>query len=193
MNKGANLLSLLTVCGLVGLVALSGTAFGQENTDSREGQYKIAVVNRKEAFDGYNKQKEEFAKLEKEMADMQTELDKVKARLDAKKDEYDQNKDNMTEEQQEDLKAGYQQDLIQYESQVKESQKQLDVKSNNLMRRMKSDIDKVIQDIGREENYHIILEGDPNNPMGVLYYHAAIDITPKVVMRLNQTGTASAN
>jgi len=45
---------------------------------------------------------------------------------------------------------------------------------------------KVVQEIGEREGYSLVLEGNENTAV-VLYFTKAIDITPKVVQRFDQT------
>jgi outer membrane protein len=45
---------------------------------------------------------------------------------------------------------------------------------------------KVVQEIGEREGYSLVLEGNENTAV-VLYFNKAIDITPKVVQRFDQT------
>src|SRR5215468_6378515 len=45
---------------------------------------------------------------------------------------------------------------------------------------------KVVQEIGEREGYSLVLEGNENTAV-VLYLNRAIDITPKVVQRFDQT------
>jgi Skp family chaperone for outer membrane proteins len=48
---------------------------------------------------------------------------------------------------------------------------------------------KVVQEIGEREGYNLVLEGNENTAV-VLYFNRAIDITPKVVQRFDQTPAA---
>jgi Skp family chaperone for outer membrane proteins len=43
-----------------------------------------------------------------------------------------------------------------------------------------------VQEIGEREGYNLVLEGNENTAV-VLYFNKAIDITPKVVQRFDQT------
>ena len=45
---------------------------------------------------------------------------------------------------------------------------------------------KVVQEIGEREGYSLVLEGNENTAV-VLYFNKAIEITPKVVQRFDQT------
>jgi hypothetical protein len=43
-----------------------------------------------------------------------------------------------------------------------------------------------VQEIGEREGYNMVLEGNENTAV-VLYFNKAIDITPKIVQRFDQT------
>ena len=45
---------------------------------------------------------------------------------------------------------------------------------------------KVVQEIGEREGYNLVLEGNESTAV-VLYFNKAIDITPKIVQRFDQT------
>jgi outer membrane protein len=45
---------------------------------------------------------------------------------------------------------------------------------------------RVVQEIGEREGYNLVLEGNENTAV-VLYFNKAIDITPKIVQRFDQT------
>ena len=51
---------------------------------------------------------------------------------------------------------------------MKDLQSQLDVKSDTFMKKMKADIDETVAKIGKDQSYHLILEGDPKmgGPLG---------------------------
>jgi Skp family chaperone for outer membrane proteins len=45
---------------------------------------------------------------------------------------------------------------------------------------------RVVQETGEREGYNLVLEGNENTAV-VLYFNKAIDITPKIVQRFDQT------
>jgi outer membrane protein len=48
------------------------------------------------------------------------------------------------------------------------------------------EIRKVVQEVGKQEGYSLILEGNENTAL-VLYFSNAIDLTPKIIQRYDQT------
>ena len=45
---------------------------------------------------------------------------------------------------------------------------------------------KIVQEIGEREGYNLVLEGNENTAV-VLYFNKAVDITPKIIQRFDQT------
>ncbi len=50
---------------------------------------------------------------------------------------------------------------------------------------MFEEVQAAVKAIASEENYHLVLEGRDTFPPNVLYYAVPLDITQKVVDRLN--------
>jgi outer membrane protein len=51
----------------------------------------------------------------------------------------------------------------------------------NLINRLKTDIDEIVKEIGKKEGYLLII-----NKFGVMYSPDSIDVTDKVIGRLNK-------
>ena len=49
-----------------------------------------------------------------------------------------------------------------------------------------ADLVKAIEEVGAEGNYHLILEADPETRTGVMYHSPTLNMTQKVVDRLNR-------
>ncbi len=187
MNTVVKSLLSFVLASLV--VPVAGLAQPQEkatSVQSANSQYKIGVVDRKQVFDDYNKQKEEWKALEAEKKDLQAEIDKLSDSITADKKRLEEGT-GMTEEQKTELRDKIESDFRMYQTEFKRLQGEIDSKSRKFFLRMMEDIDAAIKEIGANENYHLILEGDPKVPNpSVLYYSSTIDITSKVVERLNR-------
>lgn len=194
-------------CKLVALTALTtlvilptNICFAQDtDTAASKGAYKIGIVDRKKVFDNYNKQKEEYAKLQNDMKSMQAEIDALSKKVQDAKDRYEANKNTMPADQREALEQQIRADMVTYKSKYEQLQTEIDTRYAFLVRKIKEEIDEVVREVGAEENYHLILEGDPKSASGVLYYASAIDMTSKILDRLNsrtasgqQTSSAAA-
>lgn len=55
--------------------------------------------------------------------------------------------------------------------------------------RLLLEVRKVVQEVGKQEGYSLILEGNESAAV-VLYFNNAIDITPKIIQRYDQSSAA---
>ena len=171
---------LVLVGLLVGLAA--PFAWAQEGAG---GGYKIGVVDRKQVFDSYEKQQREFAALETELQSAQSQIDALSERIEKARDEYQSNRDRWDDEERSRRQERLDSDILQYQADYKRLQTEIDAKYARLVQRIRGEIDEAVAQIGQEENYHLILEGDPKSSSGVLYFSTTIDITSKVIEALN--------
>lgn len=163
-----------------------GNRGGTNAAPIRPEAYRIAVVHRKKAFDEYNKQKQEWAKLEKEREVKQAEVDKQSDAINEAQKKLSEDKD-MSQADKEALALKIQEDTLDYQNAFQKLQNEINVQANKFFATMMEDVDAAVQSIGSEGNYHLIFEADPNPRSGtaVLYFSATIDITPQVIQRLN--------
>jgi Skp family chaperone for outer membrane proteins len=171
------------------MLALAGVLVNSTLVDAQDaasGQYKIGVVDRKQVFEAYNKYKSERQQLESDMATMQSELDAIADNVEALREQYRATRDTMTEEQRKDKEQEIERKSLDWRSKYDTFQRQMDLDFRDLVSEAKTDINGAIEQIAREENYHLVLEGDPKAASGVIYYVSAIDMTPKVIARVNQ-------
>lgn len=177
--------ALVMVGVLVGLAA--PLALAQQTEDkSGSGYLKIGVVDRKKAFDSYEKQKREFAALETELKEAQTQIDALSDKIEKARAEYQANRDSWSDDERARRQEQLDSDILQYQADYKRLQTEIDAKYARLVQRIRGEIDEAVAQIGQEENYHLIFEGDPKSSSGVLYFSTTIDITSKVITRLNQ-------
>jgi Skp family chaperone for outer membrane proteins len=150
-----------------------------------QSEYKIGVLDTQVAIDGYNKQKDKFADLKAEMEKLQAEIEVRDAANVAEQERYNSEKESMSEEERDafedklmSTKNGIMADLQRF-------QQDLDRRFDRLRQEVFTEIKKAVKVIGVEENYHLVLEGRDAFPPNVLYYAVPLDITQKVVDRLN--------
>lgn len=175
-------LHLLVLAAVAMLVPAAAQA---QDTQAFDSGYKIAVVNRKEVFDNYEKQKQEYAKLEAQMKQDQESIDALSERIESMRDTYEQGRATMSDEERERSQTELDSLMLEYKTKFERLQGEIDAKHRRLLMRMMEEINEMIAQIGREENYHLILEGDPKAGSGVLFAADAIDITKTVTDRLN--------
>ena len=83
---------------LVGLLVGLAAPFAWAQ-DGAGGGYKIGVVDRKQAFDSYEKQQREFAALETELQSAQSQIDALSERIEKARNEYQANRDSWNDEE----------------------------------------------------------------------------------------------
>lgn len=175
----------IVLVALMAFAAIPGVANAQQEATPKTNDLKIGVVNIQKVFEGYDRQKQESAALEVEWEQARTKLEESKKELDAKADELVSGRDSMTAEERQERQDELQQEAIGLEAEASRRKKEFEAKRTALIKKLTADVQEAIQEIGREDNYHLILEANPDNPLAVLYYHTAIDISPKVIIRLN--------
>lgn len=179
---GAVRIGFVALLGLAALFPLVSSA-----QDSSGASIKVGVVDRKQVFDSYNKQRDEFAALETEVKGLQGQIDALSQQIEADKDKYEKAKEagSMSDEQLDELEQKIKSDFRKYQTEFKRLQAEIDSKHARLIKKIKSEIDAVIAEIGVNESFDLVLEGDPKSGAGVLYFSSKIDITSKVVEALN--------
>ena len=104
-----------------------------------------------------------------------------------KKNEYDAGKVTLAEEERDALEEEIQSRYQTYRTEHVRLQEEIDRKHAKIIKKRNEEIDAAIVAIGGEENYHLILEGDRNVGRSVLYFSTTIEITSKVIERVNST------
>lgn len=178
----------LMICVLVSFLAPVLASAQESGAAASAGQFKIAVVDRKEVFDNYDKQKREWGALEAEKKQLQEQIDTLSETITKDKERLESQGSTMSEEQRQELRDKIETDYRKYQTEFKRLQGEIDSKSRKFFARMMEDIDAAVVAIGTSENYHLIFEADSKSPTSVLYYSETIDITSRVVARLNSQG-----
>ncbi len=175
------------IAAVAGLAVVSAIALAQD-PPTQPAQYKIRVVDRKRVFDEYDKTQQALNILEKERDQKQGLIDRQIEAVQVKEQEFDSGKNLMTDEERRNLAdeiLGLRQACQQ---EAERLQQELNLDQAKLIRKSRREIDEVITAIGNEESCHLILEIDPKSQTNVIYYSTTIDITEKVVGRLNGSG-----
>ncbi len=193
----------LSITAIVAVFILSfsmQSAIAQNNAPSAppaaspaSGTFKIGVVELQKVMDSYNRQKDEVAVLEK---DAKTKEDALKAKwdqFDQKKKDFESKRATMDEAAANRQESDLQREFTQFQSDIKMAEDDLNRGKQVLKRTLIKDILAAVEAIGAQENYHLVLEADPDTRTGVLYYSSVLDMTQKVVDYLNkQYGPAKA-
>ena len=178
-------LSMQLICAsfvLAALVMGAVPAMAQEAA----GGYKIAVVDFKKVMENYQEREEEYKRLQQEVDTLQKGIDEKFKTIEGLKADYDKNVgtwDQSTREQKEEkintLYDEYRADLAQH-------QRKIDRMERDVIEKLFEKVRTVVAQVGAQEKYHLILEANSPNPPrgGVLYHDATIDITSKVIEKL---------
>lgn len=163
-------------------------AEGAASSAASSGDYKIGVVDMDEVLKGYNALKTQVDALAAEAKQKQSDID---SRSDALKKEMEALK-SAPEADREKKSDEIKRRLRDLNADLTRMQGELDDKRAKLQARTRQDVIKTIQQIGAAENYHLILEGDTDGRSTVIYFTSTINITPKVIEKLNAGSPAPA-
>lgn len=175
-----------TVCFLALLLSVSGVLYAAPAESQSDSGYKIGVVNVKQVFDDYERQKKEYAKLQSERDAKQAEIDKLSDKIAAAKERYDNNRASMSEEERERLEEQIQADYSQYKADFKRLQEDIDRQEKRLLETVFEDIHRAIQEIGARGDFHLIMETGQPGRTSVLYHSTTLDVTQQVTDYLNK-------
>ena len=113
-------------------------------------------------------------------------LEKRKNEVEKLKEELEKKGLLLNEEERDALERDYREKLGDFERVYKNLQQELQIKDRQLTGRILEDLRQVVQGIGEQGSYTVILEG--NNTV-VLYGAKAIDLTDTIIKAYNQKGT----
>lgn len=158
------------------VLALAGTASAQE--------LKIGYVDLQRALnesDAGKRAKEDFrGQLEK----LQGDLKRKKDELDRMKEQIEKKAAVLKDEERRNMEKDFQRKVRDFERSYKDSQAELQGKDGEMTARILSELQEIIQDFGREEDFTLILEASNN----VLYGATSADLTDRVISAYNQRG-----
>jgi len=149
-------------------------------------ELKIGYVDLQRALNESEAGKSAKEKFKGEVSRAEQSLEKRKNELEKLKDELEKKGLLLKEEERDTLERDYRQKLRDFERAYKDSQQELQIKDRELTGRILEDLRQVIQALGEQGSYTVILEG--NNTV-VLYGAKAIDLTETVITTYNQKGT----
>lgn len=150
---------------------------------------KIGYVDLQKALNEAEAGKKAKETFKGEVDRMENSLEKKKQELEKLKDELEKKGLLLKEEERDSLERDYRQKLRDFERQYKDSQQELQIKDRELTGRILEDLRQVVQEMGEQGSYTVILEG--NNTV-VLYGSKAIDLTETVIKTYNQKGPKTA-
>jgi outer membrane protein len=149
------------------------------------GQYKIGVVDLQKILQDCEKRKSKYADLEKEKIRMQTPIDELSKKIEGMKKKYEESKGTMSDEERLKLENQVKEDYATYKSEFDKAQQKIDNLEKEVMVEVMKDVNAAIDAVGQEDGYHLLLNAAGGSVPTVLYHSATIDITSKVLARLN--------
>lgn len=182
------ILSLFVVTTM--LIAAPAIVYAENGTAP---QYKIGVVDSKLVFDNYRKQEVEYAKLRESRDKMQQPIDELSEQITKDKEYYDAEADTMSLEDRRDLEEKIESALTKYKAEFERAQQDIDRQEKKLLRDILEDIQRAIQEVGANFNYHLIFENGQSSrsnpvarPGGLLYSSTTLNMTQRVIDHLNE-------
>ncbi len=172
------------------LLASSGTAIG-DTPESVPGAYRIGVVNVKEVFDNYQKQKDLYEGLRTSRDEMQKPITALSDQITKDQERYKLEKDKMSDADRKVLEEKIEANVTKYRAEFERSQQDINRQEKKLNEDVLAEIYLAIQEVGAQGNYHLVFEsGETAAPIparagGLLYHTTTLNMTQKVVEHLN--------
>lgn len=168
------------------IVLASGVLYAAPAESQGDSNYKIGVVDVKQVFDSYERQKKEYAQLQSERDTKQAEIDKLSEKIAAAKERYDKESSSMSDSARMELEEQIQSDYSKYKADFKRLQEDIDRQEKRLLETVFEDIHTAIQEIGARGDFHLVLEAGQPGRTSVLYSSTTLDITQQVTEHLNK-------
>ena len=177
--------TIMTLPVVVGMLWLGGAsgAFAQE-------QLRIGYVDLQRALNECNAGKSAKEKFKGEVDKAEQSLERRKSEVEKLKDELEKKGLLLRDDERDNLERDYRQKLRDFERAYKDTQQELQIKDRELTGRILEDLRQVIQALGEQGSYTVILEG--NNTV-VLYGAKAIDLTSEIIKTYNEKGPAKVS
>jgi outer membrane protein len=144
---------------------------------------KLGYVDLQRALNDSEAGKRAKEKFKKEVDRLQVSLQKQKSELEGLKEQLEKKSMVMKEEERRNLEKDYQKRMRDFERSYKDSQGELQQQDNELTAELLRELQKVIEDYGRERSYTVILERSSSS---VLYGNEDVDLTDEIIAEYNK-------
>lgn len=165
---------------LVTVILLSFVFFQSSQAFAKD--VKIGYVNLGKAFDEYGKTKQADSVLEKKSTEKEKERQKMVDEISKLKDELELLNDKAKQEKQ----AVIDDKLKTLQEFINATRDELNKQRDEMVKDIVREIDKVIQDHGKQNGYTIIL-----NDRAMVYGEDVLDITQDIIDLLNKSTAAA--
>ncbi|MFC1798931.1 OmpH family outer membrane protein [Thermodesulfobacteriota bacterium] len=144
---------------------------------------KIGVVDFQKIMETSSAGKASQAAINKQGKKMETDLKQQQAELQGLKQKLDREAMVMSKEMRDEKEREFRIRINDFKSLEKKYKQQLAVLNKTLVKRMQDDIFQLVQELGRNEGYLMIVEKLEG---GVIYLPETINITDKVIKLYNE-------
>ncbi len=155
-------------------IMLTGGAFAAEGA-------KIGYVDLQKVLNLSNAGKAAKDQLSEKVKKYQEEINRKQEDLKKMKDVIEKQGAYLSEKAKSDKEKDYQQSLKEFQRLTKDAQEELQAKDEELTRRILGDIEKVVQDYGRKNDYTIIFVRNES----MLYASEKSDLTDEMLKIFN--------
>lgn len=144
---------------------------------------KTGFLNVQEVMSTSNAGKREIDDIRKSVEKTKAVIKERENELSKLKDELEKQKPLLKEEVLKEREFAYQKKLRDYQNLVKDSNEELQVKEQEILKKMIPEILKVVHAIGEREKYSMIID---ISQFPIAYYAKENDITKRVVEEFNK-------
>ena len=141
---------------------------------------KIGVIDLQKILETSAAGKTIQAELKKEKDEMEEDLKKKGAEIENIRKRLERESMVMGKEMREDKERESRIKINDFKSLQKKYRSDLQILERDLINQLKADIDEIVQEMGKKEGYLLII-----NKFGVIYSPNSIDVTDKVIGKLN--------
>jgi Skp family chaperone for outer membrane proteins len=158
----------------------------QETPATALGGYKIGVVDMREVFQKYNRRESAFNELVGQRDAAQKKVDDLATVINKEQKDYQSKKESATPDQLEELEMSILSKVSELEAERTKLQAEVSRIEDKLLSDLTKEIRAAIMAIGQAEDYHLILEAGNDGSAAVLYSATPLNLTSKVIDRLNK-------
>lgn len=151
---------------------------------------KIAYIDAQRLILESTPGKEAAGQMEKLQKDKQAQLEKIEANIKRISEQLAAKSPAMSEKAKTDLEDQYQREMRDRERFLKDAQEELRKKEATLIKPIREDLDKIIDEYGRKNGIDLIL--DIKAP-GIIYASDRIDVTKPILDIYNKVAQEKAN
>lgn len=159
---------------IVGIILFLGGWLGS----ALAAELKIGCVDFQKAMNECNVGKEAKKTIGKEMEKLQRLFAERQKELQAMKETLEKQAPMLTQDARATKEKEFQSKVRDYQRWLEDNQKEIQQKGLDMERKILADLQKVIQKMGTDEGYTLVLE---KNEMIVLFASKSIDLTDRVI------------